>query len=160
MGFFNLLGPAAHPIVEEDKRALEPLFPSFEESSTAPPVCDVLMMYAQIGSDGRIPGSAEGLRDIIRRSSACIVVVASENEPKAYISAAKKTGYGEANLVMTIRRRGTAFTTFFTRLFDKMWKGTTMPLAWIQLAPQGPGARHDDVPESIFAAEISHILFK
>jgi len=160
IGFFNLLGPAAQSIVEEDKRAFQPLFSSLDESSTAPPVCDVLMMYARIESDGRVCGSAEGLRDIIRRCGACIVVVASENEAEAYISAGKTTGYGQANLVMTLKRKGTTFTAFFAKLFDKMRRGVTMPVAWVQLAPQTPGARHNDCPESIFAAEISHIVFK
>jgi hypothetical protein len=41
-----------------------------------------------------------------------------------------------------------------------MFQGKTMPLAWVELAPQGPNAKQDNVPGTIFAAEISHIVFK
>jgi hypothetical protein len=34
-----------------------------------------------------------------------------------------------------------------------------MPVAWVQLAPQIPGTVHENVPDSIFAAEVSHICF-
>jgi len=160
IGFLNLLGLSAQTIADEDKQALRTLFSSVEESSVAPPVCDVLMIYARVESDGRVAGSVDGLRDLIRKSNAVIVVVASENEGKNYIAASKKTGYGQANLVMTLNRKGSAFTTFFAQLFDKMRNGTSMPLAWVQLAPQIPHSTHENCPESIFVAEISHIVFK
>jgi hypothetical protein len=157
IGYFNLLGPSGQSIIDEDKRALERLFPSFEENSSLS-ACNVLMIYARINEDGSIVGCADGLRDIIRKSGAVVVVVASDNPPKAYFAAAKRTGYGQANPVMTLQRKGSAFPTFFAELFEKMWKGTTMPVAWVQLVPQGPGLTHDG-PELIFAAEISHIVF-
>ena len=102
IGFFNLLGPSGQAILAEDKAALGPLFASTEESNKEAPGCDVLMLYAHFESDGRITGSADGLREIIRKSNASIAVVASENEPKSCISAAKRTGYGQANLVLNI----------------------------------------------------------
>jgi hypothetical protein len=146
--------------MEEDKLAFGPLFAAVEESSITPPTCDVLMIYARVESDGRIAGSADGLRDIIRQSGAAIVVVASENDGKSYIAAGKSTGYGQANLVLTLKRKGAAFTQFFTQLFGRMSKGKSMLLAWVELAPQIPGKTHENCPESIFAAEISHIIFK
>jgi hypothetical protein len=159
IGYFNLLGASGQSIIEEDQKALNRLFASFEESSAAPPACNVLMIYAKVNVDGSITASDDGLRDIIRKSGAVVVVVASDNDPKAYLATAKKTGYGQANLVMTIKRNGSLFPTFFTQLFERMWKETTMPVAWVQLAPQVPGMKHDS-PETIFAAEISHIVFK
>jgi hypothetical protein len=160
IGFFNLLGLPGQSLVEEDKQALQPFFSSVEESSDGPPVCDVLMIYARVEGDGRVAGSANGLREIIRKSKAVIVIVASENEAKNYIAAAKSTGYGRANLVMTLDRKGAAFGKFFAGLFEKMRQGTSMPQAWVELAPQVPGARHENCPESIFAAEIGQIAFK
>jgi hypothetical protein len=159
IGYFNLLGASGQSIIDEDQKVLNRLFPSFEESSAAPPTCNVLMIYAKINEDGSVIGSIDGLRGIIRRSGAEVVVVASDNDPKAYFAAAKRTGYGQANLVMTLQRKGSAFPTFFVQLFEKMCKGTTMPVAWVQLAPQIPGMTHSG-PESIFAAEISHIVFR
>ena len=160
IGFLNLLGLPAQSIIEEDKKAFRTLFSSSEENSATPPVCDVLMIYARVGSEGRIDGTADGLRDIIRKSGAVIAVVASENQGKDYLAASKPTGYGKANLVMTINRKGAAFANFFTQLFESMSNGTTMPLAWVRLAPQAPNAARQNCPESIFVAEISHILFK
>lgn len=160
IGFFNLIGESADRIIDEDKAALGPLFTSKEEADTTPPVCDVLMIYARLTSDGRVVGSSDGLREIIRKSGAQIVIVASENEAQSYIAASKSTGYGQANLVMTLRRKDIAFTTFFAELFRKMFSGTSMPMAWVELAPQGPRGTHMDLPETIFAAEVSHIIFR
>lgn len=160
IGFFNLLDLAGESILEEDKQAFRPLFAAVEESNVSPPVCDVLMIYARVEADGKITGSADGLREIIRQSGAAIVVVASENDGKSYAVAGRSTGYGQANLVLTLRRKGIAFTQFFTQLFSRMSKGKSMLLAWVELAPQIPGATHENCPESIFAAEISHIVFQ
>jgi len=160
IGFFNLLDLSAESILEEDKQAFRPLFAAIEESNVGPPACDVLMIYARVEADGKIAGSADGLREIIRQSGAAIVVVASENDGKSYAAAGRSTGYGQANLVLTLKRKGIAFTQFFTQLFSKMSKGKSMLAAWVELAPQIPGATHENCPESIFAAEISHIVFQ
>ena len=61
---------------------------------------------------------------------------------------------------MTLGRRGEAFTSFFAELFSKMSQGTPMPVAWVELAPQTPSASHIDCPQTIFVAEIGHIVFK
>ncbi len=118
------------------------------------------MIYARVESDGAIAGSARGLRDIIRESGAAIVVVASENDRSSYLAAGRNTGYGRANLVLTLSRKGSAFTRFFAQLFGDMSKGKSMPLVWAELAPQVPGATHENCPESIFTAELGHILFQ
>jgi hypothetical protein len=160
IGFFNLLDSSAKPIVDEDKQAFGSFFTAVNESNDTAPACDVLMIYARVESDGRIAGSTVGLREIIRQSGAAIVVVASENDAKSYSAAGKSTGYGQANLVLTLKRKGATFTHFFAQLFGRMFKGKSMLLAWVELAPQVPGATHENCPESIFAAEISHIVFK
>ena len=159
IGFFNLLGSVGQPLLDTDKAALGPLFTGVEESTTAPPVCSVLLIYASIDSTGSIAGSEYGLREIIRRSHAPIVIVASENDLKAYMLSAKRTGYGQANLVLTFQRRGEHFAHFFVELFTRMSRGVTMPVAWVQLAPQIPGAAQENSPGTLFLAEISHIVF-
>jgi len=160
IAFLNLLGASAQSILEEDKLAFAPLFASCEESQIDTPQCDVLLIYAQLQSDGQIRAASESLRDIIHRSRAPIVVVATENDGKSYIAASKRPGAGRANLVMTLKRNGPAFTKFFSQLFSKMYKGSTMPMAWVELAPQVPRLEHPNAPDSIFAAEVSHIIFK
>ena len=160
IGFLNLIGSSAETIVNEDRAALGPLFSSVEQSNENPPLCDVLVIYGHLESNGHFTGRSDGLRDIIKKSTAPIVIVASGNDSNSYIAAGKDTGYGRANLIMTLERKGTAFTSFFSQLFDKMFKGKSMLLAWVELAPQIPGTTHDNCPETIFAAEVSHIIFE
>jgi len=160
LGFLNLKGAAGEPALAEDKSAIASMFSAVQESSTAPPLSDVLFIYCDIGADGRISGSSAGLRDMIRDSGARVVVVASENPSEGYIASAKKTGYGHANLVLTLDRRGAVFSAFFSRLFAQMMKGTSMPMAWVKLAPQIPGHDQADCPGAIFSAEAGQIAFK
>ena len=160
IGLFNLSGSSAENILHEDVTTLSPMFHSSEERTDAPPNCDVLLLYARFESDGSIANYQAGLRDIIRDSRAAIAIVASENDGKSYIAASRKTGYGQANLVFTLKRKGAAFVCFYKELFGKMFAGTTMPMAWVQLAPQNPQAKGEDCPDCLFVAEISHIVFK
>jgi|SRR5580692_15319 hypothetical protein len=160
IGFLNLMGAPGQLLLDQDKAALGPIFPSCVVSDDAVPECDVLLVYAQVETDGRIDGSGDGLRDIIRKAKAVIAIVASPNEPNSLIAAGKPTGYGQANLILTIDRKGVAFPSFYTELFGRMRRGVTMPVAWVELAPQIPGARHEHCPDGIFSAEISHIVFR
>jgi len=160
IGFLNLLGQSAELLIEEDRRVLAPLFASIEQSTTNPPQCDVLMLYGRLLADGRVEGIASGLREIIRDSNAPIVIVASENEGENYIAADRERGDEKANLIMTLERKGSAFTDFFAELFRRMFAGESMLIAWVELAPQNPQLVHDNCPSTIFAAEVSHIIFR
>src|SRR5882724_11708453 len=102
LGLLCLSGTAEQLWANSDRKALSPLFGEVLESRTTPPVCDVLLIYGDIDEKGRIRNSKLGLREIVRDSRAKIVVVASENPGKHYIAAGKQTGYGQANLVMTL----------------------------------------------------------
>lgn len=159
LAFVNLLGPAGRSLVAEDRRALEPVFGDATQSEHVIP-CDVLMLYCTIDSSGRLQGERRRLREIIRDSQAPIVVVASENPPEGYIAAGPATPDSHANLVMTISRNGQSFQRFFRGLFERMFSGKTMPMAWVELAPQIPGQDHVDAPETIFACEAGHLLFQ
>jgi hypothetical protein len=102
IGFLNLRGASAQSMLEEDKAALKSLFDSCKREPKCPPVCDVLMIYADVQSNGRLVGCSDGLRQVIQKSTAQIVIIASENEVTNCIAAGKPTGYGKANLVLTI----------------------------------------------------------
>ncbi|MCX6851659.1 MAG: hypothetical protein NTY98_22385 [Verrucomicrobia bacterium] len=160
LGFLNLKGAAGNHMLAEDRSAIAPLFSAVLESSTTPPLSDVLFIYCDIGTDGRISGTSGGLRDLIRDSGARVVVVASENPSEGCIATAKNSDYGHANLVLTLNRRGAVFPAFFSRLFSLMMIGTSMPMAWVKLAPQIPGLDHADCPGTIFLAEAGQISFK
>jgi hypothetical protein len=160
LGVLNLKRAASGQIVAEDKDALAPVFGNIQDSSVTPPLCEVLFIYCDVAPDGRISGTSLGLREIIRDAGALVVVVASENPGDNYIAASGKRSYGRANLVLTINRRGAIFPSFFSRLFAQMMKGTPMPVAWANLAPQIPGQEHPDCPDAIFIAEVGQVVFK
>jgi hypothetical protein len=160
IAFLNLAGAAGEVLLNEDKRALAPLFNSVDTSVSEPPHSDVLLIYCDLQDDGAIAGHAAGLRDIIDAAKAPVVIVASENSATGYIAAGKRNEHAPANLVMTLDRKGPAFTAFFADLFRRMFAGQSMPMAWVELAPQIPGVTHDNCPETIFAAEVSHVVFK
>jgi hypothetical protein len=153
------LGSQAQNLIEADKEAMASLFSSVSQSDSTPPVCDVLMMYVRISEDGRVEGSLDEFRSIIFNARSPIVIVASENPANNYIAAGRRGGGGRANLVMTLDRKGDLFPRFFFRLFSKMFAGQSMPMAWVELAPQIPGAIQESCPSTIFAAEVSHIVF-
>jgi len=159
LGVLNLVGNQGSGLIGEDLKALTPLFGRATQSTVGPPACDVLFIYARVKDSGVVDGSKSSLREIIRDSGAKVVVVATENTANAYIAGARKRPYGSANLVMTLERRGTRFPAFFARLFKMMFDGETMPVAWVKLAPQIPGAEHEEAPGTIFAAEAGQVTF-
>jgi hypothetical protein len=162
LGILNLIGESANPLVNEDKNGLSPLFPSLIEAKNSTPVCDVLLLYCLIDANGNLIGSNKSLRELIFDSQAPIVLIASPNSGNTYIAASKQPGRGHANLVMVLDRKGANFVLFFQKLFRLMKEGKTMPLAWVELAPQmlPDGMSHPESPESIFSCEAGHILFK
>lgn len=160
LGILNLKAADAEPSVSADREALSSMFSATRESVDAPPACDVLLLYCDIEPDGRITGTRLGLRELIRDAGARVVVVASENAAEGCFSSAKKTGYGYANLVFILDRKGPVFSTFFGRLFTEMKKGKSMPRAWVTLAPQIPGYVHPDCPDAVFLAEAGQLAFK
>ena len=156
----NLNGDMANSLVASDSGALGMVLGKPQYSSTVPPSCDVLFVYCDIASNGEVSNYRGTLRDLIQASGARVVVVASENRGEAYIASTKGRTYGRANLVMTIGRKGEAFPQFFSRLFEDMKRGVSMPVAWVKLAPQGPVKEHESLPEMIFACEAGQLAFK
>ena len=67
-------------------------------------------------------------------------------------------GDWSANIVITLNRNGDTFSPFFRSLFADMRLGTSMPMAWAKLAPQGPQAR-SDIPGTLCLLEAGHIAF-
>ena len=162
LGALNLKGSSCSQMVIEDMRAVSGSFSSVEERTNLPvPSCNVLFVYCDFESDGKIAGTPVGLREVIRDSGALIVVVASETSREACMEAVKPqpAPYGRANLVLTLDRRGMVFASFYRRLFEQMAKGVTMPVAWVSLAPQIPGRDHIDCPTGAFLCEAGQVAF-
>jgi len=155
----NLKGAEADALEQADILALQPVFGVAERSTSVAPKCDVLFLYSDLSADGRVASTGMWLGELVHASGATILVVATENPGPSY-NASKGLGYGRVNLVMTLDRRGELFARFFVRLFEDMKRGTSMPMAWVKLAPQGPVPAHDELPGTIFACMAGQVVFR
>jgi hypothetical protein len=146
--------------IAADKTALSGFFLSSSTSTDAPPVCDVLMVYGHVESGGNIRNSRLGLGEIVRDSTAAIVVFATDNPGDNYLQLAKQRNI-RANVVMTLDRGGDRFAQFFQKCFTAMKQGDSLLQVWVRLAPQGgsPTWRKDG-PEAIcVTGGAGHISF-
>lgn len=156
IGFLNLLGGPAEAIMQSDHSALADLFSSENSSNTDVPSCDVLMLYAALNDDGSIEGTDHTLESIGQRSGSIIVILATANEH--FKAAVDTPGLSQTDLVITLDR-GPAFADFFGKLFKKMMRGTPMPMAWVELAPQSSSTQHGDAPNAIYLPRAGPIAF-
>jgi hypothetical protein len=159
VGFLNLQGERGSELLESDSRLLSPLFSECRTSDSDVPRCDVLFLYCNIDPSGRVANATDSLRGLARMARAYIAIVATENNVDAYKKALEARVDWNSNLVLVLDRKGSAFSTFFQRLFEKMNNGTSMLMAWVKLAPQIPGYDHPDGPDSIMLAEAGHVTF-
>lgn len=160
IGFLNLQGAAGLALAQSDRNVLGPLFGDVRESTSEIPRCEVLFIYCTLHPDGTLDGTSEVIREIIKRAGAYVAVIAAENRPEAYIKGMGPKKDWFANIVMTIDRKADKFAEFYSRLFGSMFKGQSMLLAWVELAPQIPGRDHPDAPNAIMAAEAGHLSFE
>jgi hypothetical protein len=158
LGVLNLTS-TSDSVSAADVQILAPYFSEVRQSVEAPPRCDVLLLYGDLDSTGAIKGSTRRLREVIRDAGAAVVIVATEHPVENYIAGAPQTGFGQANLVMTLGRKGPVLAEFLARLFAQMKQGVTMPVAWNSLAPPIPGVEQKEVPETVFACERGPVAF-
>jgi hypothetical protein len=158
IGFLNLLGARGATLAEADRALLAPLFAASVLTTDATLKCEVLFVYCAVDAKGRIQDSRLGVRELAEAAGAYVAVVATENPPRNYMALGPRGAWG-ANLVLVIDRKAEKFALFFYRLFELMFKGESMLMAWVQLVPQVPGLEHPDAPGSIMAAEAGHITF-
>ena len=159
IGFLNLRGGASEEAMKADRKILEPLFGEVYESYREVPKCTVLFLYTDVDSTGKIIGRRDGLREIVKAARAYIAVVASENPPDNYMKCLGPRDDWPANVTLTVDRKGDKLPRFFAKLFQRMFAGKSMLIAWIELAPQIPGRDQPDVPGTIMAAEAGHLVF-
>lgn len=141
-----------------DQRVLSPLFKESRVSSAAIPRCEVLFIYSDVDSSGRLRAYPEGLRHLLKAAGAYVAVVASANPPEHYQTILRPGKDWYANVTMTLDRKGDKLALFLYRVFERMFSGQSMLLAWVALAPQG-GPGNPDAPGTIMAAEAGHIAF-
>jgi hypothetical protein len=159
-GFLNLAGEVGAGLLAADQRALGPLFSHSKVSQQLPPPqCEVLFVYVRLSPEGDPSEASTSPRSLIKAAHAYVAVFALENDGNTYVKRMGKRSDWGANIVMILNRNGDKFAMFFRHLFEAMFEGQTMPMAWVQLAPQGPSPKHAENPSSIFAAEAGHIRF-
>jgi hypothetical protein len=154
IAFVNLAGASCAGIAEEDRATIGALFGERVQAATTLVPCDVLFLSCGFEPPDRVAGTQGNLRSLLRHSTAPMVVVAS-NVPAAFMTSKefqKTLGRGDnppVNLVLTTHRNGEHFGRFFRSLFELMWKGLSMPMAYVQLAPQGVQPPLTDIPGTI-----------
>lgn len=158
IGFLNLKGPVGEALAVIDQRVLSPLFKESFASSSAIPKCEVLFVYCDVDSSGRLPAYPQGLRNLLKAAGAYVAVVASANPPEHYRNVLGPRRDWYANVALTLDRKDDTLALFFQRLFEQMFSGQSMLLAWVALAPQG-GPGNPDAPGTIMVAEAGHIVF-
>jgi hypothetical protein len=166
LGFLNLQGKAGATLAEIDRTALAPLFAANRVSTRDPPLCNVLFLYCSFDTGGSLIGSRATIRDLIIAAQAHVAVVACDTDQKVMARAAKRTvarrGEWPANIVWTLARNGDKFERFFHRIFDAMFYGQTMPVAYVRICPQVPGHHPgiEDLPATVMVMEAGHIVFR
>ena len=156
---FYCADPSHSADMQADRVALAPLFDQVREGSRDVPVCNVLCVYARIQADGGLENLPMRLRDLIKSAEAQVAILASDNDPKILARAVQPENGWNANIVLTIARKGEAFPAFFAKLFQAMREGKSMLMAWVELAPHGPSAGHAEGPDTMMLAEAGHIAF-
>jgi hypothetical protein len=162
IGFHNLGGPEFAHYLEEDQAALTSLFrKAIPVQGDFIPRCDVLFLYASVGEDGSVRGTATStLRQLAADAGASILVLASNNTGRHVTAAAKRDGPRQASLVLTLDRKGEDFTKFFHELFAQMLSGKAMPMAWVAIAPQHQSVMPANVPSTIFIPDGGVVSFQ
>jgi hypothetical protein len=164
IAFVNLSGASCNAIVAGDSTEIGSLFQGKVQIGTASvPTCDVLFLYCDVEPSGKVVGQGLSLRDLIGKSGASVAVVASEVQSDFFgrpeIQKAIARGQNRpANLIITNNRNGEAFGRFFKLLFQLMWSGVPMPMAWVRLAPQAP-QQPKDIPGTICLMEAGQVVF-
>jgi len=159
IGFLNLRGSAGEDMMAVDRKIVGPLFRDVRESRGDVPQCAVLFLYGDIDASGRFVGGAQSLREIIKSAGAYIAVVASENNPDYYMKCIEPHNGWNANITLTLNRKGENLPNFFAEVFRRMFAGASMVMAWVELAPQIPGHQHPHAPETIMVPEAGHLAF-
>jgi hypothetical protein len=164
LALLNLLGERGARLAEEDRSSLSDVFRNnLQIAERSLPRCNVLFIYCDIEPSGWIANLSLFFRDVVKAAGAHIAVIASELHPDLLYNPEFSKSLSAkhdwpANTVMTLNRNGPHFGTFFSQLFSLMNTGVSMPMAWVELAPQGPH-QPQNIPGTICLMEAGHIAF-
>jgi hypothetical protein len=144
--------------------AVRKVMPARPQSRAAAPRCDVLFLYCELDATGKIIGQPLSVMDVIRECGAQIAVVGPGVRPEIVSSSGFQKSLASSsslrtNLVIVTDRKGAAFGPFFKSLFQDMWAGVPMPMAWVKLAPQ-VRRQPQDIPATICIMGAGQVTFK
>jgi hypothetical protein len=159
LGFLNLMGESGEAWMDSDAAILSPLFGRTVKSSLTVPSCQVLFIYCELGTDGRVRGHSGIATDLIKAARAYVAVFASENPADSYVKGVKPRNDWRANITMVLDRKGDKLARYFQKIFTGMFAGRSMLSLWVELSPQGDGPWRADAPGMILAAMAGHITF-
>jgi hypothetical protein len=164
IAFLNLAGASCAAIAAEDRALIGEAFGQNVELTTLPVPCDVLFLYCALEPSGTIVGQQGSVRALIRDCKARVAVIASQVPSELLSNREFQAALGRGNnppvnLVMTLNRNGANFGRFFKSLFQMMLTGMSMPMAWVELAPQGP-QQPDDIPSTVCLMEAGQVAFR
>jgi len=112
---------------------------------------DIVHLLCDVSGEGEIRDAesnslvADDLVEKCVRTNVKLLWLASDNGGKAYMDNFHLKGK-PLNVVMTIDRKGSSFPEFLEKLLFRMFYGDTVPVAWVDLAPQIPGLNHPNLP--------------
>jgi len=104
--------------------------------------------------DSKVP-FAKVLDETYRRGTKALFL-ACDNPREAYVNGVKLSGK-KMNVIMTLDRRGKAFTAFLFTLLSNLAEGRSMVQSWIKTVP--PTDSSSELPTCIFAAGLPGALF-
>lgn len=136
-GILNFLGAAGEALGAADREALS-LPAAAPDAAGTVPQCDVLLVYADVRDDGTLEGTVLRLADLVARSGARCVILASPNRPRALAKASADLP-APLDVVMTQHRQDGAFTALLGRIF-RVARTERIPLtvAWERLRAEHP----------------------
>jgi hypothetical protein len=127
---------------------------------------DIVHLFSFVSPAGMITddtGNAIDGVSLIQRcynSGVKLLWIASDNKADTYIKHFKAPGI-PINLVMTIDRRGSRFTSFLQALLFRLSQGEAMSGAWVALSPQSPrDPKHQDLPVTVLAVSQGALRFR
>jgi hypothetical protein len=157
IGFLNLQGAAGVDALKRDQAVLSGRFKASHSSSQAVPKCAVLFVYCSLDDKGGIVGSPIRFHDLVKEAQAYIAVVATENDAAKYRDLLAPRNEWNANVAMVLDRQDDELALFFDALFERMFRGISMLVAWVELTTTKSKSETSKIPAMMMVAEAGHV---
>lgn len=120
---------------------------------------DIVHLLAEIAADGQIvegQGRQSDAAAMLEKSldrRVALMWIAGESVADHYLKGFRSIQGKPLNLILTLNRKGDAFSQFLESLLSKLATGEKIASAWVAVAPQNSGdPRNAAAPECIFVA--------